>query len=63
MPARPQGVYQDGRGGWYFKVSLGADPLTGKRVQVTKRGFRRLRILPGSADSHEEFGSRRSRLP
>lgn len=40
MPARPQGVYQDGRGGWYFKVSLGADPLTGKRVQVTKRGFR-----------------------
>jgi len=40
MPARPQGVYQDGRGGWYFKVTLGSDPLTGKRVQITKRGFR-----------------------
>ncbi len=40
MPARPQGVYQDGRGGWYFKVTLGSDPLTGKRVQITKRGYR-----------------------
>lgn len=40
MPRKPQGVYQDGRGGWYFKVTLGSDPLTGKRVQVTKRGFR-----------------------
>lgn len=40
MPVRPQGVYQDGRGGWYFKVTLGSDPLTGKRVQITKRGFR-----------------------
>jgi hypothetical protein len=40
MPKRPQGVYQDGRGGWYFKVTLGSDPLTGKRVQITKRGYR-----------------------
>lgn len=40
MPARPEGVYPDGRGGWYFKVSLGRDPLTGRRVQVTRRGFR-----------------------
>jgi integrase len=40
MPARPQGVYPDGRGGWYFKVTLGSDPLTGKRVQITKRGYR-----------------------
>jgi integrase len=40
MPKRPQGVYQDVRGGWYFKVTLGSDPLTGKRVQVTKRGYR-----------------------
>ena len=40
MPARPEGVYQDGRGGWYFKVSVGRDPLTGKRDQITKRGFR-----------------------
>lgn len=40
MPARPQGVYQDGRNGWYFKVTLGRDPLTGKRVQITQRGFR-----------------------
>jgi hypothetical protein len=43
MPKRPQGVYQDGRGGWYFKVTLGSDPLTGKRVQVTKRGYRTAR--------------------
>jgi hypothetical protein len=40
VPKRPHGVYQDGRGGWYFKVMLGSDPLTGKRVQFTKRGFR-----------------------
>ncbi len=40
MPARPQGVYSDGRGGWYLKTTLGSDPLTGKRVQITKRGYR-----------------------
>ena len=40
MPKRPQGVYQDTRGGWCFKVTLGSDPLTGKRVQVTKRVYR-----------------------
>ena len=39
MPARPTGVYQDGRGKWYFKVTVGRDPLTGKRDQVTRRGF------------------------
>jgi integrase len=39
MPARPQGVYQDARGKWYFKVTVGQDPLTGKRDQVTRRGF------------------------
>lgn len=33
-------VYRDGRGGWYLKVTLGSDPLTGKRVQITKRGYR-----------------------
>jgi integrase len=40
VPARPEGVYQDGRGGWYFKVTVGRDPLTGKRDQITRRGFR-----------------------
>ncbi len=40
MPAKPEGVYADGRGGWYFKVTLSRDPLTGKRVQITKRGYR-----------------------
>lgn len=40
MPAKPQGVYEDGRGRWYFKVTLGRDPLTGTRVQITQRGFR-----------------------
>jgi integrase len=33
------GVYQDGKGRWYFKVWLGRDPLTGRQLQVTKRGF------------------------
>jgi integrase len=40
MPARPEGVYADGKGGWYFKATLGRDPLTGKRSQITRRGFR-----------------------
>jgi integrase len=40
VPARPQGVYQDKRGNWYFKATIGRDPLTGKRDQVTRRGFR-----------------------
>ena len=40
MPARPEGVYQDGRGGWYFKVTVGRDSLTGKRDQTTRHGFR-----------------------
>ena len=40
MPAKPEGVYQDGRGGWYFKATLGSAPLTGTRVQITKRGYR-----------------------
>jgi len=39
MPARPEGVYSDQRGQWYFKVSLGRDPLTGRREQITRRGF------------------------
>ena len=39
MPARPEGVYRDGKGGWYFKATVGRDPLTGRRAQVTKRGF------------------------
>jgi integrase len=40
VPAKPEGVYSDGNGGWYLKVSLGRDPLTGQRQQVTKRGFK-----------------------
>jgi len=39
MPTKPAGVYADGRGGWYLKVDLGKDQLTGKRVQVTRRGY------------------------
>ena len=27
------------RGKWYFKVTVGQDPLTGKRDQITRRGF------------------------
>lgn len=40
MPKKPEGVYSDGRGGWYIKITLGRDPLTGKREQITRRGFR-----------------------
>ena len=40
MPARPPGVYQDAAGKWYFKATIGHDPLTGKRGQITRRGFR-----------------------
>ena len=39
MPVKPEGVYSDGRGQWYFKVSLGRDQLSGKREQLTRRGF------------------------
>ena len=34
-----QGVYQDHRGGWYFKASSHKDPLTGRWHQITRRGF------------------------
>jgi hypothetical protein len=40
MPAKPTGVYPDGRGGWYLKLRLEPDPVTGRREQITKRGFR-----------------------
>jgi integrase len=39
MPKKAPGVYQDQRGGWYIKFDTGRDPITGKREQVTKRGF------------------------
>jgi hypothetical protein len=26
-----EGVYEDARGGWYFKTWFGHDPLTGKK--------------------------------
>jgi hypothetical protein len=31
MPANPEGVYPDGRGRWYFQVTIGRGPLTGER--------------------------------
>jgi integrase len=40
MPTKPKGVYSDGNGGWYFKATAGRDPLTRKRAQLTKRGYR-----------------------
>ncbi len=33
------GVYQDGRGKWYFKLVLPRDPVSGQRKQITRRGF------------------------
>ncbi|MFD1901347.1 Arm DNA-binding domain-containing protein [Enterococcus termitis] len=38
--ARKSNVYKDNNG-WYFKASLGSDPITGKRRTKTKRGLRR----------------------
>ncbi len=32
--------FADGHGAWCFKVALDRDPITGKRLQITKRGFR-----------------------
>lgn len=40
MPMKPEGVYSDNRGGWYFKLTIGRDPITGRRTQITRRGFR-----------------------
>jgi len=40
VPAKPEGVYRDGRGGWYVKVTVGRDPVTGRRDQITRRGYR-----------------------
>ena len=40
MPTKPSGVYANGRNGWYFKARSPVDPATGRREQVTKRGFR-----------------------
>ncbi len=39
MPKRPEGVYSDGRGGWYVKVFIGRDPISGRVEQITRRGF------------------------
>ena len=33
------GVCRDTKRAWYFKIWLGRDPLTGRQVQVTKRGY------------------------
>ena len=41
MPAEPQGIYEEGRGRWYLKVTLGRDPLTGMRVRITSVVFGR----------------------
>ncbi|MFN0028395.1 MAG: tyrosine-type recombinase/integrase [Acidimicrobiales bacterium] len=38
MP-RYEGVYQDSKGGWYYKAWSGYDPLTAKKNQTTQRGF------------------------
>jgi integrase len=38
MP-KVEGVYRAANGSWYFKATVGREPLTAKRIQVTKRGF------------------------
>ncbi len=39
MPKTAPGVYADKHGSWYYKLEVGQDPLTGKRIQFTRRGF------------------------
>jgi hypothetical protein len=39
MPARPEGVYPDDKG-WYFKVTVGRDALSGRREQTRVTSFR-----------------------
>ncbi|MHB1598159.1 MAG: Arm DNA-binding domain-containing protein [Acidimicrobiales bacterium] len=39
-PRRPKVSTPTRRGPWYLKVTLGRDPLTGKREQITRKGFR-----------------------
>ena len=34
-----EGVYQDAKGSWYFKIFQGRDPLTRKPTSVARRGF------------------------
>lgn len=59
-----KGVYRAGNGSWHFKVTLGSDPLTGKRIQLTKRGSPRPRTPPGPGGGgargcrrgHDDFG-------
>ena len=36
---KKQNVYKDSNG-FYFKANLGKDPITGKRLTKTKRGFK-----------------------
>lgn len=57
MP-RYEGVYDDGRGGWYYKLSLGRDPATGRRVQVTKRGFRSAGEAARARKAHQGSSAR-----
>jgi integrase len=54
-PKKAPGVYQDGRGSWYIKFDVGRDPITGKREQVTKRGFS---SASEAAKARREFLSR-----
>jgi integrase len=53
-------VYPDGNNGWYFKVNLGRNPISGRREQITRRGFttaaeaaRARRELLGKIDRRE----------
>lgn len=39
MPRTAPGVYRDRGGRWYVKVTLGFDPVSGRREQITRRGF------------------------
>jgi len=54
MPARPEGVYADRRGQWYFKVSLGKDGLTGRRSRSRVADTRRRVRLPRLDGAHRQ---------
>jgi hypothetical protein len=63
MPTRPVGVCRDGKGGWYLKVTLGSDQMTGRREQITRLAFEpRPRLAwPGANWSPKSIAANSSR--
>ena len=63
MPAKPLGVYSDGQGGWYIKVTLGQDQTTadGSKSPAGAFGQRPRRPWPAANLSTRSNGSAQTR--